>query len=82
MSDANEKTEEPAVGRREMFAVAGRTAATRAAAPLARRAGQRRNMGVLDWMVNYPDKVRVRIKLIDTYFLGVGISCSIEFCTI
>ena len=45
-----------------MFAVAGRTAATRAAAPLARRAGQRRNMGVLDWMVNYPDKVRVRIK--------------------
>ena len=42
-----------------MFAVAGRTAATRAVAPLARsRAGQRRNMGMVDWMVNYPDKVR------------------------
>lgn len=38
-----------------MFAVASRTAATRAVAPLARRQQRR---GIVDWMTNYPDKVR------------------------
>ena len=38
-----------------MFAVVSRTAATRAVAPLARRQQRR---GIVDWMTNYPDKVR------------------------
>ena len=43
-----------------------RTQAVRATAPIARRktatVGQKR--GIVDWMVNYPDKVRIFIPII------------------
>jgi hypothetical protein len=43
-----------------MFAAVSRSVAARAAVPIARggRQGQRR--GIVNWMTNYPDKVRER----------------------
>ena len=49
-----------------------RTQAVRATAPIARRnTAVRQKRGIVDWMVNYPDKVR------DTYLDNNGIELSL-----